>query len=149
MSTRLGRAIARNRRRRTGIGASLAVVAVLGAAIGIGDAVGRGGPASEQSPGVAPFQTSTVTVGASGVAEVMIPSRNADGILEFPTIATVQIAHQRIRPTIPLNRRPFAYAVMRWLRQRPLSLLRQPDETARHGREFVVPGCHKALAPAR
>jgi hypothetical protein len=44
----LAPAIARDRRRRTGIGASLAVVAVLGAAVGIGSAVGRGGPASAQ-----------------------------------------------------------------------------------------------------
>jgi hypothetical protein len=38
----LGPAIARSRRRRTAVGASLAVVAVVGAAVGIGSAMGRG-----------------------------------------------------------------------------------------------------------
>lgn len=49
----LGPAIARDRRRRTTLGASLAVVAVLGAAVGIGSAVGRGGsgPASAAAAG--------------------------------------------------------------------------------------------------
>ena len=42
----LGPAIARDRKRRTTIGASLAVVAVVGGAVGIGSAVGRGGSAS-------------------------------------------------------------------------------------------------------
>ena len=57
----VGVAVSRDRRRRTAIGASLAVVAVLGAAIGIGDEVGRGSSASVQSSGVAPGSARTPT----------------------------------------------------------------------------------------
>lgn len=61
----LGPAIARDRRRRTTIAASLAVVAVLGAAAGIGGAVGHGGPASGQS---APAAAGTPTTAAPSTA---------------------------------------------------------------------------------
>lgn len=57
----VGIAVSRDRKRRTAIGASLAVVAVLGAAIGIGDEVGRGSSASVQSSGVAPGSDRTPT----------------------------------------------------------------------------------------
>jgi hypothetical protein len=49
----LGTAIARDRRRRTTIGASLAVVAVVGAAVGISGEVNHRGPASDPTPGAA------------------------------------------------------------------------------------------------
>lgn len=54
----LGPAITRDRRKRTTIGASLTVVAVLGAAVGIGSALGHGGPGSNQ-PLAAAAGTST------------------------------------------------------------------------------------------
>lgn len=58
----LDKAIARDRkRRRTGLGASLAVVAVLGCGIGISSQVGHGGSAPAQSPAAAagPYTTPT------------------------------------------------------------------------------------------
>ncbi|MEY9928063.1 hypothetical protein ABH926_002697 [Catenulispora sp. GP43] len=55
----LGPAIARDRRRRATLGASLAVVAVLGAAVGIGSAVGRGGSAGPASAAAAGSTTTS------------------------------------------------------------------------------------------
>lgn len=70
----LGPAIARDRRRRTTLGASLAVVAVLGAAAGISSELGRGGPASDRTVGAA---AGTSTSPATNVAAPAVPSTPA------------------------------------------------------------------------
>lgn len=71
----LGKAIASDRRRRrAGIGASLAVVAVVGGAIGIGSEVGRGSSASAQSPAAGTY---TATPAAPATSPPSSPAKAA------------------------------------------------------------------------